>query len=225
MTTCFLFPAGQTEISRRGREPGWRKKRDGSPLALDRDGFRQVKALAAQLKGKGATRIYCADVHASTSQVVKNVLGLPIEIDERLRPFNSGAHTSRSSAAIDDILKRLVEEWKAKPEIPMKGGDSLVSYRNRLLKGAEPILNSGGTIVMILDLRNIRFLRKREATSLINDHSIRPDRIYILKREDSDAHTDKQNQAMDIGAERSSSGPVDARVPEMGTGISQPAYR
>lgn len=208
MTTVFLFPAGQNEISRRGREPGWRKKRDGSPLALDRDGFRQVKALAGQLKGKGATRIYCADVHASTAKVVKAVLDIPIEIDERLRPFNPGKHSCQSAAAVDDILKRLVEEWKAKPELPMIRGDSLVSYRNRLLKGAEPILNSGATVILILDLRNIRFLRNREAGSLINDHSIRPDRIYILRREDSDAHTNEPNPSVDIGAIRPSVGAV-----------------
>lgn len=210
MTTCYLFPAGQNEISRRGREPGWRKKRDGSPLALDRDGFRQAKTLAAQLRGKGVTRIYCADVHASTARVVKAVLDVPIEIDERLRPFNPGKHSCQSSCAVDDILKRLVEEWKVKPELPMIRGDSLVSFRNRLLKGAEPILNSQSTIVMILDLRNIRFLRNREAQSLVNDHSIRQDKIYVLRRENSDAHTNKPAPPVDGSAERPSAGAVNA---------------
>ena len=225
MTTCFLFPAGQNEISRRGREPGWKKKRDGSPLALDRDGFRQAKALAGQLRGKGITRIHCADVHASTAQVVKGVLGIPIEIDEKLRPFNPGKHSCASVAAIDDILKRLVEEWKSKPELPMIRGDSFISYRNRFLRGAEPILDSGATVVLILDLRNIRFLRTREAVSLINDHSIRADRIYILKREDSDAHTNQQNPSLDSGAIRPSVGAIDTRIPEVGAGNLQPAYR
>src|SRR5215475_6258616 len=154
MTVCYLFPAGQNEISRKGREPGWRKKRDGSPLALDREGFRQTRQLAGQLKDKGITRIYCADVHASTAQIVKAALDVPIEIDERLRPFNVGGHTCRSAAAIDDILTKLLADWKAKPEIPVKGGDSIISYRNRFLKAAEKILNHDGTVALILDQRN-----------------------------------------------------------------------
>jgi broad specificity phosphatase PhoE len=206
MSVCYLFPAGQNEISRKGREPGWRKKKDGSPLALDREGFRQTRQLATQLKDKGISRIYCADVHASTAQILKSALDVPIEIDEKLRPFNVGSHTCRSAAAIDDILVKLVSEWKAKPEVPVKGGDSLISYRNRFVKASEKILEKDATVALILDIRNMRFLRNRVAESLVNDHSIRPDRIYIIRREN-----DNPNQSaapMDSSAQRSGIGAV-----------------
>ena len=112
---------------------------------LTEAGFKQAAALAEQVKGLGIRRVVSSPLKRAhqTAEVVASALGLPVEIDERLREQSYGGYENGSRQ--DPVF------LEAKAQFPgrLKGGESWFRVAQRIFnfldalaaqQGDEPVL-------------------------------------------------------------------------------------
>lgn len=182
----YLIPKPPDKLGRKNRESGWRH------VPFDREARREMETRAEQLKDKGVTVIHCSDLETKFAEVVRDRLHVPnIRPDFQLRRFNVGRHHAAPCADVDRILGELVEKWKVNPAIPMRGGDSIVSFEKRFVKQYKKLLEGEGVAALIVDMRSLSVIRdlsaqKYSAKSLVPNGDA-PDMRKIYKLETNGA--------------------------------------
>ncbi|GAB4452138.1 MAG: alpha-ribazole phosphatase [Anaerolineales bacterium] len=136
MTRLCLVRHGQTDWNLEGRYQGQ------SDVPLNENGRAQAKALAAQLKSFTFAAIYSSDLTRAreTAQAIANELGLPVQIEARLREINQGEW---EGVLVEDIKARYAEIWSQRTTDPASvrppGGETVGEVAERVYAALDDI--------------------------------------------------------------------------------------
>jgi broad specificity phosphatase PhoE len=100
---------------------------------LDDLGQRQAAALRAVVAG--AARVVCSPLRRTRETA--DALGLPVQIDERWVEIDYG---SLDGTPLADVPAARWAEWRADPERPFGGGESLADVGRRVRAAAEDLV-------------------------------------------------------------------------------------
>lgn len=138
MTEIWIVRHGQTDWNVEGRYQGQ------ADQPLNAVGLEQARRAADRLRGCDFAAIYSSDLQRAhvTAQIIAAELGLPVQVDRRLREVNQGEWEGMLTA---DIQQRYAEEWAARRADRLHaappGGESLAQVAARVLAGVADIVN------------------------------------------------------------------------------------
>jgi broad specificity phosphatase PhoE len=158
----YVLCVPQNKLDKRGRVSGWHF------VPLERKAKQEWRALLAPLKGK-VSHVVSSDLDCEAGNVAGNELGVPVRTDYIYRRFNFGRFHARDSALADGAIRVVEEKWRNNPNVPLREGDSLTSYKKRFIANFEKLLDSGKTVLFITDSRSIAVIRDG-----FNPHSLVP---------------------------------------------------
>jgi broad specificity phosphatase PhoE len=174
----YLVPVPENKLDLKGRETGWHR------VPLDRESKKEFRERLKQLADKGVEYVLGSDLDTEAVHVAANELHLPIRIEFALRRFNLGRHHAAPVDTVDSVLGTVLDQWKANPDIPLRGGDSFTSYQKRFVSFVRKELTKKGTAALVTDLRSIRMMRDFDPHALINNgNPVFRNKIYVLKGE------------------------------------------
>lgn len=136
MTQLCLVRHGQTDWNLEGRYQGQ------SDVPLNENGFVQAMQLAEQLKGETFAAIYSSDLLRArqTAQPVAKMLGMPVQIEPRLREINQGEW---EGVLVEDIRARYAELWSQRTVDPASvrppGGETVGEVAARVYAALDDI--------------------------------------------------------------------------------------
>lgn len=136
MTQFCLVRHGQTDWNLEGRYQGQ------SDVPLNEKGRAQAKALAEQLKGQTFAAIFSSDLMRArdTAEAIANQLGLPVQIEPRLREINQGEW---EGVLVADIKARYAEIWSQRTMDPANvrppGGETVSEVAERVYAALDDI--------------------------------------------------------------------------------------
>jgi broad specificity phosphatase PhoE len=140
---------GQTIANRDGRLQG-RLDFPLSPLGLE-----QARLAAAGLAGSGATAVVTSPLlrAADTAREIAAVLGVAVEVDDRLAELDYGEWDGRRLA---EVSAADWTRWRADPAFAPPGGESLVSVGERVGQFCSERLRPDVTIVAVSHVSPIK---------------------------------------------------------------------
>lgn len=173
----YLVPTPENKLDRKGRETGWHR------VPLDRDSKKEFRERLKQLSGKGVQYVLGSDLDTEAVHVAANELHVPARTEFALRRFNLGRHHAAKTADVITLLGTASERWKVNPDIPIRGGDSLSSYRKRFWGMIDKILaQDGGPVCIVLGLLETRSIRNREPQYwTVEQAQVTRKKIYIAE--------------------------------------------
>lgn len=111
-----------------------------------REELKKLQALTARLAELGCTKIVCSDLDAQSGDALARRLNVPVEEWTSLRRFNVGKHHGRYTADVDGTRERI-----AAPDVPIKGGDSRISFEKRIAASYERLRTMPATTLLVVD--------------------------------------------------------------------------
>lgn len=144
---------GQAEGNTSHRFIGW------LDVPLDALGRRQAQSVAARLAGAGVTRVISSDILRArqTAEPLAELLGLEVELDERIREIGNGEWTGLLPT---DIAARWPEMWEryiTGTDVERPGGEQWADVRARVREAmtefaADPtptaVFTHGGPVIL-----------------------------------------------------------------------------
>ena len=136
MTEIWIVRHGQTDWNVEGRYQGQADR------PLNAVGLAQAQQAAEQLRRRDFAAIYSSDLQRArvTAEIIAGQLGLPVQVDRRLREVNQGEWEGLLTA---DIEQRYAEEWAERRADRLHaappGGESLAQVAARVLEGVSDI--------------------------------------------------------------------------------------
>jgi alpha-ribazole phosphatase len=136
MTELWIVRHGQTDWNVEGRYQGQ------ADQPLNAVGLAQAQTAAAQLCDKRFAAVYSSDLQRArvTAEIIAAELGLPVQVDRRLREVNQGEWEGMLTT---DIQQRYAAEWAARQQDRLHtappGGESLAQVAARVLEGVQDI--------------------------------------------------------------------------------------
>jgi broad specificity phosphatase PhoE len=174
----YLIPLPENRLDRRGRASGWRQ------VPIERDGKSKLRELAGQLKDRGVTEVFASDLDKYAAECVAQELKAAVRTEFSLRRFNFGHCHGSPLAKAEGILKDLLSKWEHNADVPIRGGDSLTSFRKRWDRMYEKLTRLD-CAALVADIQTIRWLKEREPHSLIrNGNTLSRDKVYCIRRLD-----------------------------------------
>ena len=172
MTQLCLVRHGQTDWNLEGRYQGQ------SDVPLNEKGFEQAKSLVGKLKGKTFITIYTSDLLRAqqTAEPIANALGLPIQIEPRLREINQGEW---EGVLVDDIKARYAGLWSQRTVDPASvrppGGETVSEVAARVYAALDDIarLIPAGNVLIVSHGLSI-------ATAICRDKGIPVGQAYTV---------------------------------------------
>jgi broad specificity phosphatase PhoE len=172
MTRICLIRHGQTDWNLEGRYQGQ------SDVPLNEKGLAQAKSLTEQLKDKTFTTIYSSDLIRArqTAEPIANILGLPIQLEPRLREINQGQW---EGVLVEDIKARYAEIWSQRTVDPANirppGGETVGEVAARVYAALDDIarLFPNGQLLIVSHGLSI-------ATAICRDKSIPVGQAYTV---------------------------------------------
>ena len=148
MTRLILARHGVTEWNIAGRFQG----QADPPLTAA--GWQQAESLAEVLAASDIQAVYSSDLQRAynTAQAVAKRLGLPVQVDRRLREVSQGVWEGMLHA---DILAQYAAEWAAREQDPLHnrppGGESVAEVAARTWAAADEIarLHAAGPVLVV----------------------------------------------------------------------------
>lgn len=148
MTQLCLVRHGQTDWNRIGRYQGQ------SDVPLNANGHAQAASLVAQLKEQTFAAIYASDLMRAreTAEPIAKEIGLPVQLDMRLREINQGKWEGQ---LVDDIKARYADLWAQRTGDPASvrppGGETVGEVAARVHVALDDIarLHPTGTVLVI----------------------------------------------------------------------------
>jgi broad specificity phosphatase PhoE len=138
---------------------------------LNDTGRRQAAELAGRLEPLGLASLWSSDLSRAreTAEIVGSRLGLPVQLDPRLREANRGRWEGRRFIDIERECPDLYAAWRrAGASFRFPGGESLLEQSDRVIAALEAIGASselpvlvvchGGSIRVVLCRRDPRGL-------------------------------------------------------------------
>jgi broad specificity phosphatase PhoE len=142
MKVLFVLPA-ESIYDQQQRVMGWRQ------TPAPREKLKKLKELTPRLKELGAQKVVCSDLDGQSGFFLARNLGVPCEEWKSLRRFNFANAHGQSKDKAEKLLSDMRERWKANPDIPIPGGDSLTSFKNRLAASKDKLKRNGATYVVV----------------------------------------------------------------------------
>lgn len=141
------------------------------PLAPE--GIADAHKAAEKLRPYGVQIIVCSDLQRAqqTAQIIGQTLGIPVQVNPKLRPWNLGDFQGTSTKA---ALPKIAMFASQQPDQPVPGGESFNSFKERALQGlGEAIqLAAGRPLCVVTHHRDEMLFRASEAVGWPPDHSI-----------------------------------------------------
>jgi broad specificity phosphatase PhoE len=164
--TLYLARHGETDDN---REPI--RVQGFTDTPLNSTGRRQAAGLAARLEPLGLRSLWSSDLKRAreTAEIVGARLGLPVQVDARLREANRGRWEGRRFIDIERECPDLYAAWRrAGASFRFPGGESLLEQAQRVIAALEAIrafseppalvVSHGGSIRVVLCQRDPRGL-------------------------------------------------------------------
>lgn len=193
MSLLYIAQTAPNHVTRRGRAYGWYQ------LSINRSGRQYLLDLLSPLRTAGIRRIYADDFHTSDARAAAEALGLPLDAITQvyeLRPFNVGRNHSKPEEILAPILDKLIVQWRDKPDIPIRGGDSWTSYQKRFIHFVARLLDEPGDVLLLTDARGIRTIRSAKPEALAGSAApVRADRVYTRRKTHGSATTTNDTSA------------------------------
>jgi len=172
----YLIPLPENRLDRRGRASGWRQ------VPVERDGKSKLRQLAGQLKDRGVTEVYASDLDKNAAECVAQELKATVRTEFSLRHFNFGHQHGCAFSRVAPILEGLASKWDINPDVPIRGGDSLSSFRKRFLKRASKLVDDLAPCVLLTDLMCARAVKNYDHHYWIHpDPKIQRGKIYVAR--------------------------------------------
>jgi len=136
MTKLCLIRHGQTDWNLEGRYQGQ------SDVPLNEQGLKQAQSLIESLNGHSFTAIYTSDLIRArqTAEPIANKLGIPMQIERRLREINQGEW---EGVLVEDIKARYAEIWSKRTVDPASvrppGGETVGEVAERVYAALDDI--------------------------------------------------------------------------------------
>lgn len=175
----YLVVRPENKIERQHREVGWRE------IPIDREARKELRDRVKKLKGKDVACVYGSDLDSESVTIAATELGVPKRTEFRLRRFNLGRHHSAPADKVDVMFGEWQKKWKFNPDIPVRGGDSLTSYRKRFVAYISKLMEQKGAAALVTDIRTVRMIAKSfDPHALItNGSGIVREKIYTYSTE------------------------------------------
>jgi broad specificity phosphatase PhoE len=173
----YLVPCPENKLERQHREAGWRH------VPLDREARKELRERIQRLKGKEIACVYGSDLDAEAVNVAASELERPERTDFKLRRFNVGRHHACPSDKIDIVFSEWLKKWKLNPDIPLRGGDSLTSYRKRFVAYLGKLMEGKGAAVLVTDPRTIQMISKSFDPQALVKNGLERGKIYVYSTE------------------------------------------
>jgi broad specificity phosphatase PhoE len=150
-----------------------------------------LREVCQQLKDKGVQYAYFSDLDADAGHIVATELNIPFQREHGLRRFNAGRHHGGKLDYFQGILEQLIPKWRNNDSIPVRGGDSLISFKKRFLTKINKLIDSEEISVVVVGIM--------EARAVLNDDpkfwcfptsKVSHGKIYVVKRESKKTHED-----------------------------------
>lgn len=158
MKVLLVCPAA-TIYDAQNRVMGWKH------TPCSRAAMKELKALVPRLQELGPVKVVGSDLDHDSVWLLSRKLRIPYEEWTSLRRLNAGKLHGSDTAEFEKV-------WSAieRPEVPVKGGDSPISYRNRLAASRAKLAKLEGPVVLVVPLR--------EMSELTGTASVKPGRVY-----------------------------------------------
>lgn len=165
-------------LDRRGRVSGWHF------VPLEKKAKQEWRALLSPLKGREIANVVASDLDMEAANVAGNELGIPVRVDFLYRRFNFGRFHARDSSVADGALRDAEKKWQSNPDIPVREGDSLTSYRKRFVANFNKLLDKETDCLFITDVRTIAVIRDgfNPHALIPNGHPVKRDKIFMVQR-------------------------------------------
>lgn len=173
----YVVAAPPNKLDKRGRVSGWRF------VPLERKGKDEWRGMLAPLKGKVAN-VIVSDLDTEAGNLAGTELGVPVRTDYGYRRFNFGRFHARDSAVADGAIRAVEDKWKSNPDVPIREGDSLTSYRKRFIANFKKLLAKDSDCLFVTDVRTIAVIRGGfEIHSLIpNGNPVNVKKIFKVSK-------------------------------------------
>lgn len=156
MNVLFVLPAANI-YDRQNRVSGWRA------TPCPRESLKQLKQITTRLKELGAARIVASDLDADTGRFLAKKLAIPREEWTCLRRLNVGKNHGTSASNFAELYQNMQAVWAEKPDVPIKGGDSLTSFRKRIAALTDKLKTIDATTVIVADERIVQAIAGTDA--------------------------------------------------------------
>lgn len=173
----YLVPCPENKLERQRREAGWRH------VPIDREARKELRERVQRLKDKEISYVYGSDLDAEAVNVAASELQRPERTEFRLRRFNLGRHHAAPTDKIDIVFDQWLKKWKHNPDIPVRGGDSLTSYRKRFVGYLTKLMEAKGAAVLVTDLRTIHMISKSFDPQALVTNGMERNKIYVYSTE------------------------------------------
>jgi broad specificity phosphatase PhoE len=173
----YLVPTPENKLERQHREAGWRH------VPIDREARKELRERVQRLKGKEITYVCGSDLDAEAVNVAAAELSCPERTDFRLRRFNIGRHHAAPNGKLDLVFTEWNTKWKYNPDIPLRGGDSLTSYRKRFVGYLAKLMEQKGSAVLVTDPRTIQMISKSFDPQALVKNGLERGKIYVYSTE------------------------------------------
>lgn len=147
MTEMWLIRHGQTDWNLKGIYQGQ------SDIPLNDTGIGQAKDLAASLSSMRFDAIYASDLMRArdTASIIADVIGLPVQLDARLREINQGVWEGQS---IEEVRVKYTPDFSRNPKYILtpraEGAESLAQVITRMVQAANEYhdRHNGGRVLL-----------------------------------------------------------------------------
>jgi len=174
----YVVCTPQNKLDKRNRVSGWHF------VPLERKAKEEWRELLAPLKDRRVQNVYASDLDKEAAYAAGDELHIPVSVEYHFRRFNPGKFHAKPTGVLDDSLRRVEEQWRENPDIPIKEGDSLTSYKKRFIANFEKLLDKESDCLFVTDVRSIAVIRDGFNThSLIpNGNPVNVKKIFIVAR-------------------------------------------
>jgi broad specificity phosphatase PhoE len=179
MTQLWLIRHGQTDWNVEGRYQGQ------ADLPLNATGLAQAEQLAVQLDGERFEALYSSDLLRArqTAKVLAQKIGLPVQVDPRLREVNQGQWEGELFAVIreryrTEIAQRRLDPVDGRPP----GGESAAEVAARVWEAADDIARDhpdGTVLVVSHGLALATLIARADGVPLEKVYTLIPDNAAI----------------------------------------------
>lgn len=159
MRVLFVLPAANV-YDNQGRVTAWKH------TPCSRASMGQLKELTGRLKELGPHRVIGSDLDHDSVWLLSRKLRIPYEEWSSLRRFNAGKHHGAPAQKFNELWNDMGEVWAEKPDVPVKGGDSLTSYRKRMTAAKERLAKLEGPVVLVVTKREVGWITGLKTDSL-----------------------------------------------------------
>ena len=172
MTQLCLIRHGQTDWNLEGRYQGQ------SDVPLNEKGLEQAKSLIGKLKGQTFASIYTSDLMRAqqTAEPIADLLGIPIQIEPRLREINQGEW---EGVLVDDIRARYAKIWSQRTIDPANvrppGGETVREVATRVYAALDDVARLFPTDNVIIVSHGLSI-----ATAICRDKGIPVGQAYTV---------------------------------------------